>query len=363
MNYGKTLQHLLKQLSKVSGVELSLYEKNGSLLATSLPEEDQELSGLAQVFGDSNQTYKDLGDMHFFAEEYGDDGFFVLAAKGREKGKLVGEIAIVQVKELLETEDDDFDKNTFYQNLIMDHLLLVDIYNKAKKLHIEAENKRVVFVVEVESEQELARQLMKGLYAGKRNDFITAVDEKHIIYIHSLDKKDTEETLENEAHMMADMINMETMINVRVSYGTVVSELKDLAKSYKEAMLALNVGEIFFMEKNIIPYTSLGIGRLIYQLPVSLCEMFLQEVFGDFDPDDLDEDTWNAIQKFYENGLNISKTAQQMYIHRNTLGYRFDKLAKVCGLDIRNFEEAMTFKLATMVSNYLKYIKGREEQE
>lgn len=149
-------------------------------------------------------------------------------------------------------------------------------------------------------------------------------------------------------------------MNVRVAIGTVVPELKDVSKSYKEAKLALDVGKIFYAERNVVAYSTLGIGRLIYQLPINLCRIFIEEIFGDNVPDDLDEETLNTINKFFENNLNVSETSRQLFVHRNTLVYRIEKLQKSTGLDLRNFDDALTFKIALMVVNYMKYLDNSE---
>jgi carbohydrate diacid regulator len=156
------------------------------------------------------------------------------------------------------------------------------------------------------------------------------------------------------------MMNSEAMLKVRVSYGTVVQELREVSKSYKEATMAMDVGRIFYAEKNVIAYSTLGIGRLIYQLPVNLCRIFIEEIFGGNQVYDLDEETLTTINKFFENNLNVSETSRQLFIHRNTLVYRIEKLQKATGLDIRTFEDAMTFKIAMMVVNYMKYLDTRE---
>ena len=156
------------------------------------------------------------------------------------------------------------------------------------------------------------------------------------------------------------MMNSEAMLKVRVSYGTVVQELREVSKSYKEATMAMDVGRIFYAEKNVIAYSTLGIGRLIYQLPVNLCRIFIEEIFGGNQVYDLDEETLTTINKFFENNLNVSETSRQLFIHRNTLVYRIEKLQKATGLDIRTFEDAMTFKIAMMVVNYMKYLDTLE---
>ena len=206
----------------------------------------------------------------------------------------------------------------------------------------------------------MAKELLRSLFSQQNGDYVTSVDEKNIVLIKSLHKEEMEEEIGQTARTIVDMLNSEAMLSVKVSYGTVVNELKEVSKSYKEAKMALDVGKIFYAEKNIIGYEKLGIGRLIYQLPVSLCRMFMNEIFGDNLPDKLDEETLITIQKFFENSLNVSETARQLYIHRNTLVYRIEKLQKETGLDIRNFDDALTFKIALMVVSYLHYLDTRE---
>jgi len=162
------------------------------------------------------------------------------------------------------------------------------------------------------------------------------------------------------AYTIVDMMNAEAMLNVKVAFGTVVSELKDVSKSYKEAKMALDVGKIFYAEKNVVAFTTLGIGRLIYQLPVNLCKMFIQEIFGDDIPEELDDEMLTTINKFFENNLNVSETSRQLFVHRNTLVYRIEKLKMSTGLDVRAFDDALTFKIALMVVNYIKYLESLE---
>ena len=182
------------------------------------------------------------------------------------------------------------------------------------------------------------------------------MDEKNIILIKSLDRDESPEALEQIANMIVDMMNSEAMLNVRVAYGTVVRELREVSKSYKEATMAMDVGRIFYVEKNVIAFSTLGIGRLIYQLPVNLCRIFIQEIFGGNQVYDIDDETLTTINKFFENNLNVSETSRQLFIHRNTLVYRIEKLQKATGLDIRTFDDALTFKIAMMVVNYMKYL-------
>ncbi|HJA34139.1 MAG TPA: helix-turn-helix domain-containing protein, partial [Candidatus Mediterraneibacter merdigallinarum] len=222
--------------------------------------------------------------------------------------------------------------------------------------------KRVIFIIETSHEKDnAALENVRGLLGGKSKDFITAVDEKNIIVVKELTEKDGNRELEKMAKDMLDTLRNEGgEEHIRIAYGTIVNDIKEVSKSYKEAKLALDVGKIFFDEKDIVAFTTLGIGRLIYQLPIPLCKMFIKEIFEGKSPDDFDEETLTTINKFFENSLNVSETSRQLYIHRNTLVYRLDKLQKSTGLDLRVFEDAITFKIALMVVKYMKYMESLE---
>ena len=180
------------------------------------------------------------------------------------------------------------------------------------------------------------------MFSPQAGDYVTAVDESSLILIKSVESTTTPETLHELAETIVAMMNAEALLDVKVAYGTVVQELKDVSKSYKEA------------------YSTLGIGRLIYQLPVNLCKIFIDEIFGDNVPMDLDEETLNTLNKFFENNLNVSETSRQLFVHRNTLVYRIEKIQKSTGLDLRSFDDALTFKIALMVVNYMKYLDNQE---
>ena len=284
---------------------------------------------------------------------------YILLAKGSSDDVyMVGKIAAFQVQNLLVAYKERFDKDNFVKNLLLDNLLLVDIYNRAKKLHIEVSAKRVVYVIETKNEKDVnALETVRSLFTGRVKDFITAVDEKNIIVVREVKPGETQDDLEKTAQVMVDMLNTEAMSQVHVAYGTVVNELKEVSRSYKEAKMALDVGKIFFSNKNVVAYAKLGIGRLIYQLPIPLCRMFIKEIFDGKSPDEFDDETLTTINKFFENSLNVSETSRQLYIHRNTLVYRLDKLQKSTGLDLRVFEDAITFKIALMVVKYMNYME------
>ena len=287
--------------------------------------------------------------------------YILLADGDREDVYMLGKIAVFQIQNLLVAYKERFDKDNFIKNLLLDNLLLVDIYNRAKKLHIDTEVRRVIFIIETKHEKDSsALDNVRSLLGGRSRDFVTAVDEKNIIVVKELEVSDGHAELEKIAENIYEILKNDGEEDILIAYGTVVNDIKEVSKSYKEAKLALDVGKIFFSEKSIIAYSTLGIGRLIYQLPIPLCKMFIREIFEGKSPDDFDEETLTTINKFFENNLNVSETSRQLYIHRNTLVYRLDKLQKSTGLDLRVFEDAITFKIALMVVKYMKYMESLE---
>ena len=106
----------------------------------------------------------------------------------------------------------------------------MDIYNRAQKLHIEVECPRIIYLIETKIEKDnSAMEMLKSLFSSQNGDYITAVDEKNIILIKALEREDDLDTIEKTADMIVDMMNSEAMMNVRVAYGTVVSELTEVS--------------------------------------------------------------------------------------------------------------------------------------
>lgn len=351
------IQTSIEELRAITKVEIYVFDLDGMKVASTTDEigiSREIITGFAVSPADSQV----VGGYHFLKVMDDSEIAYVLAAKSaNDDAYVVAKIAVSQIQNLIIAYKERFDRNNFFQNLILDNLLLVDIYNRAQKLHVEVEAPRIVYLVETRVEKDNgATEMLKSLFSSQNGDYITAVDEKNIILIKAVEKDESPEALEQTANMIVDMMNSEAMMKVRVSYGTVVRELREVSKSYKEAMMAMDVGRIFYAEKNVIAYSTLGIGRLIYQLPVNLCRIFIEEIFGGNQVYDIDDETLTTINKFFENNLNVSETSRQLFIHRNTLVYRIEKLQKATGLDIRTFEDAMTFKIAMMVVNYMKYL-------
>lgn len=268
----------------------------------------------------------------------------------------IGELAVCQIESILESYAEKNDKNAFMQKLLLGNYTDVEAFNRARKLHISSSARRAVFLVETrQSKDEHALATIKNIFSARTHDFITSIDNRGIIVVRELTSAETYDDLENIAHMLVDMLGTEAMTQAWVAYSNTANDLKDLSNAYKEARTALEIGKIFYAERNVFGYRTLGIGRLLYQLPVSICEMFIQEIFGDESLDSIDGETLAIIRTFFENNLNLSETSRQLYVHRNTLVYRFEKIQKRFGLDLRSFEDALTFKIAMLVSGYLRY--------
>lgn len=356
------IQVVIDEIYDISKTDLVVYTENGKLVAaTKIPEQDMERE--VELFaGTMLETQTLFGYFFYKIVVEGEVEYVLLARTFSEESYMVGKMAVSQIRHLVSAYMEHFDRNNFIQNILLGNLLVVDMYNKAQKLHIE-QAERVVYVIEVKGKKDsTVLETVKNLFVTKTRDFVTEIDEKSIILIKDCRDMKTEEDLKTLASMIIDNMHAEAMVKVRVGYGNRVYNLQDITKSYQEANMALEVGRIFYAEKEIISYSLLGIGRLIYQLPMSLCEMFIKEVFADGIPDVFDEETMITIQKFFENNLNISETARQLYVHRNTLVYRLERLEKIIGLDIRKFEDALTFKIALMVISHMESQNKHNEQ-
>lgn len=355
------IQKTIDELGKLTGVDFFVYDVESGLVAATSEEKPFD-DNVAEAFAGSSADTQSVNECNFYKICEDDEPVYVLVAKGRDDMRTtMGKVIVSQLSQLLEAYKVKYDRNSFFQNILMDNMLQVDMYNKAQKLHLDIYKPRMVYLVETKNDSDgVAKELMKSMFVEQGGNYITAIDEKNIILIK--DMKDSSSKTENEevANTIADMLASEAMLRVRVSYGLQVRDLKDISRCYKEAKMALDVGEIFYSQMRILSYESLGIGRIIYQLPLNLCKIFVSEVFGDFSPDDIDEETLITINKFFENNLNVSETARQLYIHRNTLVYRMEKLQKAIGLDMRVFDDAVTFKIAMMVVDYVKYIEKQD---
>jgi len=352
------LQNTIDGIKGITKIELCVMDTEGNSLAETTVD-SRDYSDLIRSFVDSPADSQALQGYQFFKVYDEAQLEYIVVAKGdSEEVYTIGKLVVFQIQNLLVAYKERYDKDNFIKNLLLDNLLLVDIFNRAKKLHIEMNARRVVFIIETSKEKDTeALETVRSMFAGGNKDFITAVDEKDIILVKEL-TNETYDDLEKTAQVIVDMLNTEAMTRVHVAYGTIVKDIKEVSRSYKEAKMALDVGKIFYGDRNVMAYSNLGIGRLIYQLPMPLCKMFIKEIFDENSPNDFDEETLTTINKFFENNLNVSETSRQLYIHRNTLVYRLDKLQKSTGLDLRVFEDAITFRIALMVVKYMNYLES-----
>lgn len=357
----QVLQSTIDGLKAITRVDLCVLGTDGEILAATL-EPSIESREAVLAFVDSPADSQALSGFQFFKVYDESHLEFIILAKGdTDDVYMVGKMTAFQIQNLIIAYKERYDKDNFIKNLLLDNLLLVDIYNLAKKLHIEADARRVVFLIETKQEKDMnALETVRSLFAGKSRDFITAVDERNIILVKELKPNEDYDSMMKTAKVLLDTLNTEAMTRVNISFGTIINEIRDVSRSYKEAKMALEVGKIFYSDRNVVAYSNLGIGRLVYQLPMPMCKVFIREIFDGKSPDDFDEETIVTINKFFENNLNVSETSRQLYIHRNTLVYRLDKIQKMTNLDLRVFEDAITFKMALMVVKYMKYMEHME---
>lgn len=354
------LQNTIEGLKAIARVELCVIDVDGKEVASTANMEECRKPALE--FASSPADSQEIQGYQYFKIFDEQQLEYIMVAGGAgEDVYMVGKMVAFQIQSLLVAYKERFDKDNFIKNLLLDNLLLVDIYSRAKKLHIQTDVRRVAMIVESDNGKDNnALEIVRANYGSNSKDFITAVDENNVIVVKELSEGDSSRDIDRAAKAIEMVLANEGIKNIHIAYGTVVNELKEVSRSYKEAKMALDVGKIFFDERDIIAYSELGIGRLIYQLPIPLCKMFIKEIFGGKSPDEFDEETLITINKFFENSLNVSETSRQLFIHRNTLVYRLDKLQKSTGLDLRVFEDAITFKIALMVVKYMKYMESFE---
>lgn len=271
-----------------------------------------------------------------------------------ELSRKYSQIIAVALDQIKQTNDEKFDRSNFVKNVILDNILPGDIYIKSRELHFNNDATRVVFLIRTTQETEISVfDIIQNFFPDKTKDFVINVNESDIALVKEVRPNVDSKDLEKLARSINDTLLSEFYFNAVIGIGTCVTGIKDLAHSFKEAQVALEVGKVFDTEKTIISYENLGIARLIYQLPTTLCDMFLKEVFKRGSIESLDQETLFTIQKFFENNLNVSETSRKLFVHRNTLVYRLEKIKKLTGLDLREFDDAIVFKVALMVNKYL----------
>lgn len=353
----RIFQSIVLQMKDCSDRAIGVIDEQGTVLACN------ELAYIGEKWGNVPALLAAEGDNMVVSNGFtfkamsGWNGQFDYAAFVRgedEQAATMCAMATIALNGAKTYYEEKHDKATFVKNILSDNILLGDIYVRAKELHFVSEVPRVVLLVRQLGVPDVsAVDVMTNLYPDRQTDFVLSLSETDVALVKQLSEHTDARDVYKIAQNIQETLLRELGIKTVVGMGTVVGHVRDLARSYKEAQVAIEVGKVFDTERSIINYENLGIGRLIYQLPTTLCEMFLQEVFKKNPIDALDQETLFTINKFFENNLNVSETSRKLFVHRNTLVYRLEKIKKITGLDLREFEDAIVFKVALMVKKYL----------
>ena len=322
---------------------------DGLLLGERLPDAALKISGAADnVVSFGQRTFKAILSGTGYCE------YAVFCSGDDEVARTLCAMAYIALNDAKVFYEEKHDRGTFVKNIIMDNILPGDIYIRAKELHFATDAPRAVFLVRQLGHGDVSTvDVLGNLFADKMQDFVLSINETDIAVVKQIPADTEPEDLEKIAQTIEDTLKNELFVKTVIGIGTVAEHLRNLADSYKEAQTAIDVCKVFDTEKSIMSYENLGIGRLIYQLPTTLCEIFLSEVFKKNSIDSLDQETLFTINKFFENNLNVSETSRKLFVHRNTLVYRLEKIKKLTGLDLREFDHAIVFKVALMVRKYL----------
>ncbi|MBP3360388.1 MAG: helix-turn-helix domain-containing protein [Clostridia bacterium] len=351
----KAFQNIVMQMADVFPKRFGIADTQGLILASTGVEPRAEvLEDLIYAVSSSDKIlFKDGYTVKVLSNKPYSE-YIVYVEGTDEVSKVCCSAVVVAANNVRHYYDEKYDKTMFMQNIIFDNLLAFDLHQKAKELHVDVDIPRAVFYIKVTERIETGiYEVIRNMFPDKEHDFVISVDSANVVLIKEMRQTPSDEELQQIAQSVVDTVNGETFLNTLVGVGTIASTLDELNNCYKEAQIALEVGKVFEEEKYILNYDNLGIGRLIYQLPIKLCELFLQEVFKKGDITSLDDETILTINKFFENDLNVSETSRQLFVHRNTLVYRLEKIYKLTGLDLRKFDQAIVFKVAMMVHKYL----------
>lgn len=350
----RIFQNTCNQLRKEIDRRIGIMDENGAVIACSdeikigqCNDSVGEICQGSEIKASRGYTYKRI-------ETYNKVEYFVFCEGEDELAKGYCAVLGTHFISLKQYYDEKYDKNSFVKNIILDNILPGDIMYRTKELRLSVETRRNVFLIRCHKNSDVSiADILLGMFPDKARDFVIRIDDRDIALVREI-REDENIDVMQIANEIRDTIGVEGMVKVSIGVSTVAENIQELSKAYREARIALEVGKVFDTEKNVISYNNLGIGRLIYQLPTTLCELFLNEVLKKESIDVMDSETIYTIQKFFENNLNVSETSRKLFVHRNTLVYRLDKIKKLTGIDLREFDDAITFKVAMMVSKYLK---------
>lgn len=351
----RIFQNACNQLKKDIHRKLGIMDENGYIIACS----DETKVGFQREnviahFEASNDDFVGGGYVFKKIETYNKNIYVVFCEGEDEIAKGFAAFLATHFMTIKQYYDEKYDRNSFVKNIILDNVLASDLIYKTRELKLSVEAKRVVLIVHSQKTAEVSMvDVLQGIFPDNAKDFVIRIDDRDVAVVYEVKSSADMQTIMQTVRELHDTVVSETMVKVSIGISTIVETIQDLARAYREAKIALEVGKVFDTEKNIISYDNLGIGRLIYQLPTTLCELFLNEVFKKESISVLDSETIYTIQKFFENNLNVSETSRKLFVHRNTLVYRLDKIKKLTGLDLREFDDAIIFKVAMMVNKYL----------
>ena len=356
-------QSVIIQLREISDRTFGVIDTEGSVVSCT----DQTMLGerwtdAALKVGNASESVVTFAQKSFKAI-MGNSNYFeyaVFCTGDDEMAKSFCQVAYIALNDAKTFYEEKHDRGTFVKNIIMDNILPGDIYIRAKELHFATDAPRAVFLIRQVGHSDVTTvDVLSGMFPDKQQDFVLSINETDIAVIKQINANVTAEDLEKIAAGIEETLKNELRIKTIIGIGTMAEHLRELADSYKEAQTAIDVGTVFDPEKSIMHYENLGIGRLIYQLPTTLCEIFLREVFKKNSLDSLDQETLFTINKFFENSLNVSETSRKLFVHRNTLVYCLEKIRKLTGLDLREFDHAIVFRVALMVRQYLASRENR----
>ncbi len=350
----RVFQSVLHQMKDAIGRTVGVVDETGTIIACSNLNIIGEVKAGVSTDRLSGESFTIEGFTFniFSSNKYNDYAAFVEGVD--EMARSYSKLLAISLQNIKQYHDEKFDKSSFIKNVVLDNILPGDIYAKARELHFTTDVMRVVLLIRVTSGSDIsAYDVVSGLFPDKQKDFVFNISENDTVLVKEIKRSTDNEHITKLATSIVDTLNSEHYIKSVVGIGTPIPNVKDLATSFKEAQIALEVGKVFDTDHAIINYDNLGIARLIYQLPTTLCDMFLREVFKQGGIESLDSETLFTIQRFFENNLNVSETSRGLFVHRNTLVYRLEKIKKLTGLDLREFDDAIVFKVALMVKKYL----------
>ena len=350
-------QSVIIQLREISDRTFGVIDTEGCVVScTDMSMLGERWADAALKVGNASDSVVTFAQKSFKAI-VGNSNYFeyaVFCTGDDETAKSFCQVAYIALNDAKSFYEEKHDRGTFVKNIIMDNILPGDIYIRAKELHFATDAPRAVFLIRQVGHSDVATMdVLSGMFPDKLQDFVLSINEMDIAVVKQIGANTTAEELEKMAAGIEETLKNELRIKTVIGIGTIAEHLRELADSYKDAQTAIEVGKVFDNEKSIMNYENLGIGRLIYQLPTTLCEIFLSEVFKKNSIDSLDQETLFTINKFFENNLNVSETSRKLFVHRNTLVYRLEKIKKLTGLDLRQFDHAIVFKVALMVRKYL----------